>query len=201
MISTFDEVREILGSPNANLEKKIYRYLNPRMVRFIEHSPLVFISTIDSEGFPTISPKGDHPGFVKVEGTSTLYLPERKGNKLAFSFQNILQGSKAALLFIVPGTHEVLRVQGGCELLNDTEINRQLASHSHDALLVNRFTVDTCYFHCGKALLRSQLFSPDLVLEDMQISFGLELSDNGGFDRCEADAFDLGVKGRYRTDL
>ena len=40
MISTFDEVREILSSPNANLEKKIYRYLNPRMVRFIEHSPL-----------------------------------------------------------------------------------------------------------------------------------------------------------------
>ncbi|WP_439135807.1 pyridoxamine 5'-phosphate oxidase family protein [Pseudomaricurvus sp.] len=200
-IETLDELRSILGAPNPVLEKKIYTYLNPRMLDFIQHAPLVLISTVDSDGVPTISPKGDHPGFVVTEGNSKLQIPERKGNKLAYSLANILNGSKVALLFIVPGTHEVLRVQGQGELINDPELNQKLASGTQKALLATQVSVDSCYFHCGKALLRSKLFSSDIELRDMNISFGLELSDNGGLDASDTEKFDNGVRNRYQTDL
>lgn len=200
-IESFNEVRELLGEPNKNLDKKIYPHLNSRMVAFIQRSPLLFISTVDEEGYPTISPKGDEPGFTLVENVSTLYIPERKGNKLAFSFKNILKGSKVALLFVVPGTNEVLRVHGKGSLINDGELNKRLSSKSQNAILVTKLDVVSCYFHCGKAFLRSKLFSDDLQMIDMKISFGLELSDNGGLDKSESQLFDEGVKSRYKTDL
>lgn len=200
-IDSFEQVRSLLGEPAKGLERKIYSYLNPRMINFIRHSPLLFISTVDRDGFPTISPRGDHPGFALVENESTLYIPERKGNKLAFSFANILSGSKLALLFVVPGTNEILRVHGVGSLVNDADLNKSLASQSQDALLATKVEVVNCYFHCGKAFLRSGLFSEGLELQDMKISFGLELSENGGLDKSESEGFDAGVHSRYQTDL
>ncbi len=190
-----------MGTPNPVLNKKIYSALNSRMVAFIEHSPLAFIASVDSDGFPTISPKGDAPGFILVEDKNTLLIPERKGNKLAFTFENILSGSKLAVLFVVPGTNEVLRVQGSAELYNDPVLNRKCASASQEALLVTRLQVDHAYFHCGKAFLRSKLFSNELQLQDMKISFGKELLENNAFGDAEAAQFDDGVKDRYKTDL
>ena len=201
IIESPDQLGGILGNPHPALEKKIYKYLNPRMQRFIEHAPLLFMSTVDEDGFPTISPKGDHPGFVKVENNTSLVIPERKGNKLAYSFRNILSGSKVALLFIVPGTNEVLRVHGEAVLICDQELNKQLNSRNQDALMATRVSVVSSYFHCGKALLRSGLFSGETEYRDMDISFGREMSENNAFDAAEAVEFDIGVKSRYKTDL
>jgi len=200
-IKSEEELRNILGTPNPVLEKKIYSYLNSRMISFIENSPLMFVATVDQDGFPTISPKGDSPGFVKVNDTNTLLIPERKGNKLAYTFKNILRGSKVAVLFVVPGTNEILRVHGNAVLINDSVINSELKSASHSAILATRLDVANCYFHCGKAFLRSKIFSDELQLKDMGISFGQELSENTAFDGSEAIAFDQGVKSRYKTDL
>ncbi len=200
-IESLEQIRSILGSPKAVAEHKIYDQLNPRMVKFIQHSPLLFVSTVDEAGFPTISPKGDHPGFVAIENTHSLLIPERKGNKLAFSFSNILNGSKVGLMFVVPGTNEVLRVQGSAELLHDDDINQQLASATQKALLATRFTVNTSYFHCAKAFLRSKLFADGANHVNLKVSFGEELANNGAFEKEAIEEYDHGVNRRYRSDL
>lgn len=200
-IKEFSKVREILGEPNPATKNKIYSFLNPRMINFINHSPLVFISTIDSDGFPTISPKGDFPGFVNIQNQNTLLLPERKGNKLAFSYENILNGSKVGILFLVPGTNEVLRVQGSSEVIFDEQLNALLSSQTQKALLIMKIKVSSCYFHCGKALLRSKLWESDKYLETLKISFGQEIAENNGMSSAEIFEFDSGVKSRYETDL
>lgn len=200
-IDSFDQVRAILGAPHPATAKKIYSHLNPRMREFIRHSPLVFVSTVDEDGFPTLSPKGDHAGFVQSQDENHLLIPERKGNKLAFSFRNILGGSKIGLLFLVPGTPEVLRVQGTSQIISDDELNSQLASASQKALLINRVKVSSCYFHCGKALLRSNLWGADLSHVAMNISFGIEISENKGLEASQIGEFDEGVHHRYKNDL
>lgn len=200
-VNTFEEVRSLLGNPSPTIERKIYKILNTRMIKFIDSSPLLFIASVDERGFPTISPKGDGPGFVRVDDSSTLLIPERKGNKMAITFQNILSGSKVGLLFVVPGTNEILRVHGAAELIVDKSLNRALASESQNAILVTKFTVDHCYFHCGKAFLRSHLFAKDLSLKDMNVSLGRELAGNGALDEAAVDEFDKGVKSRYQTDF
>jgi PPOX class probable FMN-dependent enzyme len=201
ILSTFEEVREIVGEPNPVANKKIYSSLNDRMTNFISLSPVMMLSTVDSDGFPTISPKGDEAGFVKVLDNKTLLIPELRGNKLAFSLSNIVNQNKVALIFLVPGTVESLRVHGTCRLIKGNEICKSLASKSHQALLVMEVKVANAYFHCGKAFLRSKTWQPDSWSEKLKISFGQEIAENIGENSEFVDTLDAGVKERYVTDL
>ena len=200
-INELDQIRDILGEPSPNASGKIYDHLNDRMLTFIAHSPLVMVSTVDADGFPSISPKGDDPGFVKAENAQQLLIPERKGNKLAFAFQNILAGSKVGLLFMVPGTTEVLRVHGTPTLVHDADLNRELTSKTQPALLVMRLQVANAYFHCGKALIRSGIWNPDTPKQPVKVSFGQEIAENRSLTEPEAKHIDEGVRERYETDI
>ncbi|MCH2157266.1 MAG: pyridoxamine 5'-phosphate oxidase family protein [Oleiphilaceae bacterium] len=200
-IQSIEQLRAILGSPRIESTKKIYDHLNPRMLNFIEHSPLMFIATADQEGFPTISPKGDGIGAVKVLNDKTLLIPERKGNKIAVSFENIIRGSKAGLIFIVPGTNEILRVHGSPKIIHDSKLNKEMKSLTHEALLVLKVEVNNAYFHCGKAFLRSKIWCEDLEKSKLKISFGEEIAENMNKERTFIEDFDKGVDERYKTEL
>jgi PPOX class probable FMN-dependent enzyme len=200
-LSNIEDVREVVGEPNPVASKKIYSFLNDRMANFISSSPIIMLSTVDSDGFPTISPKGDEAGFVRFSDKNTLLIPELRGNKLAFSLENIVQQNKVALIFLVPGTVESLRVHGTCRLLKGSEICESLASKSHNALLVMEVKVTKAYFHCGKAFLRSKTWQPNTWKDKIKISFGQEIADNIGEKSNFVETLDAGVKERYVTDL
>lgn len=200
-IEHIDQVREILGSPNPAIFSKIKPQLNGRMIDFIRASPLVMIASVDQDGFPTVSPKGDAPGFVAVRDAQTLLIPERKGNKLAFSFENILLHPKAGLIFVVPGTAETLRVHGQCRIIHDSALGKELASSSQDALLVIEVKISTCYFHCAKPFLRSKAWVPETWGPRLRVSFGEEIFGNAEEQAAEAALLDAAVTSRYETDL
>ncbi|MEH6345368.1 MAG: MSMEG_1061 family FMN-dependent PPOX-type flavoprotein [Bermanella sp.] len=200
-LNSLDAIRAVLGEPRSTALKKIYSELNPRMTEFISRSPLIMMSTVDEDGWPTISPRGDVPGFVQSQDSGTLLIPEYKGNKLAFSLQNLLVNNKVALLFTLPGVSEVLRVHGTCRILKDPELCRQLASSSQNALMVIEVRVINAYFHCGKAMLRSQAWNSKAWPEPMKVSLGLEVAENTKQDNEFAADYDKGVNERYVTDL
>ena len=195
------QLREIIGTPNPIASKKIYKHLNTRMLEFIEKSPLLMLSTVDEFGFPTISPKGDKAGFVKVDKQGRLLIPELRGNKLAFSLTNILQKPQVALFLLVPGSMETLRIHGECKLVTGELICKKLASDSHNALLVLEVSVKNAYFHCAKALLRSQLWQSKTWPDPIKISFGKEIAENSGADEQFIKQVDEAVAGRYITEL
>lgn len=196
-IKEFSQIREILGEPNPVAIKKIYPYLNERMIKFIATSPIMMLSTVDSEGFPTVSPKGDKPGFVNTPDKNTLLIPELRGNKLAFSLANLVEQNKIGLIFIVPGSVESLRVHGTCRLVKSDKLCQSMASASHNALLVFEVRVTNAYFHCGKAFLRSNTWKPETWPEKIKVSFGQEIAENSDF----IESLDAGVNQRYITDL
>jgi len=200
-LNSLEAIRAVLGEPRSTALKKIYTELNSRMKEFISRSPLVMMSTVDEEGWPTISPRGDAPGFVHSPDPATLLIPEYKGNKLAFSLQNLLVNNKVALLFTLPGVSEVLRVHGTCRILKDSELCQQLASNSQAALMVIEVSVVNAYFHCGKAMLRSQAWNSDAWPEPMKVSLGLEVAENSKQPKEFAADYDKGVNERYVTDL
>jgi len=200
-LEKFDQVREILGEANPMARKKIYTHLNSSMQGFIASSPLVMVSTVDADGFPTISPKGDEAGFVRITDEGRLLIPELRGNKLAFSLANIVNKSKVALFFLVPGTSETLRVHGTCRLLSGDEISRSLASKTQQALLAIEVQVASAYFHCGKALLRSHLWQPEHWPQAVHISLGQQVADNLGESDEFAEDLDKVIKNRYITDF
>jgi PPOX class probable FMN-dependent enzyme len=200
-IENADALRKLIGLPSEMVPHKIHRELNARAIGFIGKSPMLMLSTTDASGNATVSPKGDPAGFVHVEGSRTLLIPERKGNQLIFSLTNILSNPGVGLIFLIPGTCETLRVQGDAELLDDAALCAKVAARGSKALLVIRVRVTECYFHCAKAFLRSELWKPDTWPAQMTISFGEEIAESGGIGRESIREFDQAVAGRNKTDL
>jgi PPOX class probable FMN-dependent enzyme len=200
-IGTARELRDLIGSPNELVPHKIHSELNARAIAFIARAPLLMLSTVDEQGQPSVSPKGDPAGFVQVEDNRTLLIPERKGNKLIFSLTNILCNPCVSLIFVVPGTSETLRVQGKAELLDDVALCSRFTARGRNALLVIRVRVTQCYFHCAKAFLRSEFWDPATWPQKMTISFGEEIAASGGMHVDQIEEFDQAVAGRYKSDL
>jgi PPOX class probable FMN-dependent enzyme len=162
-----DEARleTLLGTPLDFVREKVLRGLNPAMRQFIARSPLVFVATIDASGLPDVSPKGDPAGFVEVDGEGRLLIPERPGNRLTFGFRNILRGGtpggEIGLIFVVPNQVETLRVKGRASLHTDPQVLATMQVGGKPALLYTLVEIEECFFHCGKALVRSKLWQPD----------------------------------------
>lgn len=150
----------LIGEPMEFVRAKICAQLNDGMKEFIRRSPLAFISTIDANGHVDVSPKGDPDGFVRIDERGNLLIPKRLGNRLTFSFRNILRNGRIGLIFIVPNQRETLRVKGIATLHKDPEVLEAMQVNGKSALLYTYVDVKECFYHCGKALIRSQLWNP-----------------------------------------
>lgn len=154
-------LEEVLGAPLDFVRGKVLTRLNAAMAEFIRRSPLAFVATIDADGHPDVSPKGDPEGFVTIDEAGNLLIPERLGNRLMFGFRNILRNGEIGLIFVVPNQLETLRVKGRASLHTDPEVLAAMQAGGKPALLYTYVEVQECFFHCGKALLRSHLWQPD----------------------------------------
>lgn len=159
-ITTQAGLEAVIGAPMEFVRMKVRDRLDGGMRSFISHSPLAFVSTVDEHGRIDVSPKGDPPGFVHVDDDGDLLIPERLGNRLTFGFRNILCNGEIGLLFVVPTERETLRVKGRATLHRDPDVLEQMAVDGRPALLYTRVRVQECFFHCGKALIRSQVWQP-----------------------------------------
>lgn len=155
------ELQAVIGEPMEFVRAKIRPCLDEVMKEFIARSPLIFVATIDENGHVDISPKGDPGGFVLTDDNGDLLIPERPGNKLTFGFRNILRTGEIGLIFVVPHQRETLRVKGIATLHHDPDLLERMQVNGRPALMYTRVAVKECFFHCGKALIRSRLWQPD----------------------------------------
>ena len=200
-ITTVEQLRAILGEPNPMTPKKLLRELDEMAIDFIRRSPFLALGTADAEGNQDASPKGDGPGFVAVENASTLLIPDRRGNKLLFSLQNILVNPHVGIIFLIPGTDETLRVNGTAELTDDPALLERLSARGTPAQLAMRVTVRECFFHCAKAFIRSQLWNPETWPARKQISWGKYLASKVGAGEEVAMKIDEHVQEDYKNNL
>ena len=200
-ITTAKRLRELLGEPGPLTQYKIHRELSPQAQAFVRQSPFFFLATASAPGVPTVSPKGDQPGFVHVEDAKTLLIPERPGNRLLFSLENILNNPKVGMIFLSPGTDETLRVGGHATLLRDENMNARFASRGKPALLVMRVEIEECYFHCAKAFLRGALWNPSTWPGQMKVSFSSEINLKRAMEADAMRELDSQIAKRYETDL
>jgi PPOX class probable FMN-dependent enzyme len=155
------ELRELLGEVLPRSVVKERAKLHERDREWISHSPFVVICTSDEAGNCDASPKGDPPGFVKVIDETTLAIPERPGNRRGDGYFNILANPRVGILFLIPGRGETLLVNGRARLVRDAPYFEEMVVKGHRPILAMEIAIDTIYFHCAKAFMRSALWRPD----------------------------------------
>ena len=176
-IADIASLEKLYGTPAAASVRKEVDYLHPHYQRFIEASPFVLLASSGPGGLD-VTPRGDPAGFVRVQDAHTLLLPDRRGNNRIDSLRNIISDPRVALIFLVPGVGETLRVNGRARILASTGLLAQFAVDGKLPLSVLEIRVDAVFFQCSRAVLRSQLWNPALHMERSDLpSVGTILAD------------------------
>jgi hypothetical protein len=157
-VTTLTALRELYGPARERSLKKEIPELDAHAVRFVGLSPFVVLASSDADGHMDASPRGGEPGFVKVLDAQTLLVPDAPGNNRLDTLENIIATGRLGTLFMVPGFDETLRVNGRAVLSNDPADLALCADARRTPALVIRVTVASVYLHCGKSLMRSQLW-------------------------------------------
>lgn len=200
-IQTEEALEKVIGEPLDFVKSKVVKELDDEVKGYIQSSPLVFIATHDQDGNIDVSPKGDPRGFVGFDEQGSLVIPERPGNKLTFGFRNILRNPRIGLIFVVPGQRETLRVKGTATLHTDPDVLEQLQVNGKPALLYTRVAVEECFFHCGKAMIRSKLWKPDSWVQAEQSPMVQQVSKILGGGEETAKLVEEEIEKDYRDAL
>ena len=159
IIADAKELRETYGAPTERSLKKQMSRFDKHSREFVARSPFLVIASTDRSGRCDASPKGDAQGFVQVNDDTTLLIPDRLGNNRVDALGNPVARPGIGLIFFVPGINETLRVNGQVCVTPDHALLEPLAVNGkvpRSGILVSG---EEIYFHCGKALIRSELWN------------------------------------------
>jgi uncharacterized protein len=159
LITGLEQLRALYGEPtDVSLAKEI-DHVSDHYRAFIEAAPFFALATVGPEGLDC-SPRGDAPGFVRVVDRKTLLVPDRRGNNRIDSLRNIVRDPRVALLFLIPGVGETLRVDGRATLSIDPELAAGFVVNGKTPQCVVVVVVEHVFYQCTKAIIRSQLWDP-----------------------------------------
>ena len=158
LVTTVDELTELIGTPSELVLKKQLSELDGHMKAFIAESPFLLLGTVSRDGGCDVSPRGDLHGLAKVLDSKTLVIPDRRGNRRIDSLRNILETGQVGLLFLIPGMGETLRVNGRACLIRDEQVLAALAVDGKPPLVGIAVEVEECFLQCAKAVIRSKLW-------------------------------------------
>ena len=158
VITTRQRLRELSRQPSQRASNKIIDHVDDICRRFIAASPFLLVASRDPDGRLDISPKGDPPGFVAVLDEKTLAIPDRPGNHRFDTFANVIECPDVALIFMIPGHGDTLRVGGKGRIVRDVPLQEQLAVADKPPSFVLLVTVEEAFMHCSKCMIRSKLW-------------------------------------------
>ena len=162
--------QEKLGAPSSGAATKVVDHLNDYVRQFIAHAPFVVMATANADGQCDASPKGGHPGFVKVLDDRHLLLPDVRGNRLFQSYENIDANAQVGLVFFIPGIDYTARVNGTAQVVDEADLQQrgisvEVFDPDENAALLQGLLVEVqqAYPHCTRALKFSRLWDTDVI--------------------------------------
>ncbi len=164
LVSTPAELETLYGAPSDGAKRKALDHLDPLCRRFIAAAPFMLLATAGSDGMDC-SPRGDQRGFVEVRDDQTLLLPDRRGNNRVDSLHNILHDPRVGLLFLIPGVHQCLRVNGRARISIEPSLLQRFALDGVLPKSVIVVTVEQAFAQCARAVQRAQLWAADPASE------------------------------------
>lgn len=162
-ITSIAELEAIYGEFGAVGEAstaKVADHITPHYRRYLEAAPFAALATVGPEGLDC-SPRGDKPGFIRIHDDRTLMLPDRRGNNRIDSLRNVVRDSRVALMALIPGIGNAMRINGRAHLDADPALLETFAIDGKIPRTVMVIHVVEIYFQCARALIRSGLWHDD----------------------------------------
>ncbi len=160
-ITSEEQLREAVGHPTDAVANKARTALSPEHRDWLARSPFCMLATAGAGGACDVSPKGDPPGFTLVLDDHTIAIPERKGNRRADGYLNVLANPHVGLVYVIPGRADTLRANGRAALRRDAPVFDDMVVKGHRPVLALLVEVEEVFFHCPKAFMRSNLWQPE----------------------------------------
>ena len=199
-ITSLAELDALYGDPVPASLVKVADRITPEYRRWIEAAPFCVVATVGPEGVDA-SPRGDAPGFVHVEDAHTLILPDRRGNNRADSLRNLVLDQRLALLFLLPGLGETLRVNGRGAVHADAALCERFAIGGKVPRSVIVMRVREVYFQCSRAVLRARLWDPAQRIDRAAVPTPGQILAAQSAGRMGGTAYDEGLQERLGANL
>lgn len=198
LVTELTELERLYGTVARPSVAKVTDHIHPAYRPFIAASPFVALATSGPEGLD-VSPRGDPAGFIEIEDDYTLLLPDRRGNNRIDSLRNILNDNRVALLFLIPGIGETLRVNGTAAISADPALLERFAVNNQQPKTVLRIHVESVFFQCSRAIIRSGLWNAETQIARQSLpSTGSILKQIAEID---GDAYDKALPERLKNSL
>jgi len=190
----------LYGEVNANsLAKEAYR-LTPAYRRWIETAPFLAVATSGPGGLDC-SPRGDATGqLLDVADDTTLLIPDRRGNNRLDTLRNIVADPRVALLFLIPGINETLRVNGRAVISTDPRLIGRFQIDGKAPRTVLVVTIERVYFQCARALIRSALWNPAAQVAPSTVPTAGEMTKSA-WPEFDAASYDAALRPRQMDSL
>jgi len=199
-IDTLDQLQALYGEAHERSLRKEITYLSEPYQALVAASPFVVLATHGPDGLDC-SPRGDAPGFVRVLDERTLLLPDRPGNNRIDSLRNIINDPHVALLFLIPGVGESFRVNGRASISLQPQLLELCTAQGKLPRSVLRISIDTCYFQCSKAAVRSGLWDSERHVERASLPSAGDLLKAVMDPSFDVQAYERELQERLKTRL
>ncbi|RYE07250.1 MAG: pyridoxamine 5'-phosphate oxidase family protein [Hyphomicrobiales bacterium] len=175
-------------------------YLHPHYAAFIKASPFAILATSGPFGLDA-SPRGDPAGFIEIADDKTLLIADRRGNNRIDSLRNIIADPRVALLFLVPGIGETLRVNGTAEISIDPALLERFAVAGKPPRSMLVVHIDSVFFQCSRALIRAELWNPAHHLPRTALPSTGQILAAITSNRIDGETYDRDLPPRLKSTL
>ena len=154
IIEDIAALEALYGTPPSAALSKVARRMTPLYRRWIMASRLCVLSTVGPAGTDG-SPRGDDGPVVTELDPGTLAMPDWRGNNRLDSLRNIVEDGRVSLLFLVPGSNGLVRVNGRARLTDDADLRARFERKGVLPATVIVIKIAEIYTQCARALLRA----------------------------------------------
>ena len=165
----------------------------------IEASPFFALATVGQDGLDC-TPRGDNGQAVHILDATTIAIPDRRGNNRLDTLRNLVEDPRCALLFLIPGVNECIRINGTAEITTDPKLISDLTHEGKAPVTVIKVTIGELYFQCARAIIRSGIWKPEIQVERKSLPSAGEMTKSAYLE-FDAKTYDAALPARQAKTL
>lgn len=201
VVTSVDQLAELYRAPSQLVASKKTALLDDASRGIVARSPFVLVGTDGADGGLDVSPRGGPPGFVRVLDERHLAIPDLNGNNLIDSLRAVVASGRAALLVVIPGKDETLRVNGAAWVTTDANVLDLWAGELRRPTTAIVIRTEEVFMHCAKAFRRGRVWDPSSWDELADAPDGIDILNAQGLVATNDEATRDFLEQSYLDDL